>query len=227
MRAVLAFFVAVAMQYGMVNSCHAVVIPYGSLAGTNVLFNSISEDTLLNPNAAPNLFGAPSVMGNMLIFEPLTFEASQTGLGTEVTQGSLSVSLVAQSGSFITGILLEEFGDFAIAAVPFGDGGSVNGILTATAGSVSPAIAFFSATPTLGTNWNLDLPISLSPTSAVNLIVSNTLIATANSTFDDAFLKKKGFKITVTTTGTVPEPNSAIIFMVLGLAGNTLRRRHR
>lgn len=232
MRLLLAFFAVVAACNFQLNSANATVINYANLVGSSVFFNGLSENPSVNPTPTTGLYGTPTVMGNMLIFSPLSFEASKSGGGSSSVNSILSASLVAAPGFAITGVLFEEFGDYAIT-VPFtGGSGQVTAGLNATVGvtnSIGNFVASSNAPPGItAAPYNLSVPVNFAPTGAVNLSATNTLTAQSTTIFDDAFIKKKGFKLTVTTVpdgGVIPEPTSALIFLGLGLAGLSSRRR--
>jgi hypothetical protein len=219
------------------SSVKADVISYGNFFGTGVSFRNVSESSSSIPTLASNLYGTPVVMGNMLIFSPLQFEASQTGPGIERVDGQLNVDVVANPGNVISSVTIEEFGDYAIA-VPFAgsQGGFVSATLNAFAvtssGVYDDADQFLAATPTPPgiptAPWGVapdPMVVDLQgwrPTSEVGLRVDNRLTAASFSQFDDSFIKKKGFKITVNF---IPEPTSALLILVCGVAGLPLYRR--
>lgn len=224
--------VAFAICSGFVNSVRADVITYGSLMGTAVYFNDIAESSSSIPSLAPNLFGAPTVMGNMLIFAPLNFEASQGGPGIQRVDGQLNVNVAAKPGYLVTGLVIEEFGDYGIT-VPFpgSQGGFVSSSLSAFAvtpsGLVDDIATFVASTPTPpgipAAPWDLAAQLNgWRPTGEVGLRIDNRLTAASFSQFDDSIIKKKGFKITVNV---VPEPTSAMLLLVCGVAGLPLYRR--
>lgn len=210
------------------------MINYGNFAGAGVSFRNVSESSSSIPGLASNLYGAPVVMGNMLIFRPQQFEASQSGPGIERVDGQLNVDVVTGPGAVITSVRIEEFGDYAIT-VPFtgSQGGFVSAALNAFA--TTPSGTFQDsdtgifpvtvATPPGITNasWNLDgLLAGWRPTGEVGLRIDNRLTAASFTQFDDSFIKKKGFKITVNF---IPEPTSALLILVCGIAGLPLYRR--
>ena len=222
---------AFAICSSLLNSVQADVIAYGSLSGATVNFNDIFESSSSIPSLAPNLYGAPTVSGNMLIFSPMNFEASQGGSGIERVDGQLNVNVAAKPGFLITGIKIEEFGDYGIT-VPFpgSQGGFVSASLNAfgviPAGVVQDDDFLVVSTPTppgiTTAPWNLAANLPFTRATGVGLRIDNRLTAASFTQFDDSFIKKKGFKITVNV---VPEPTSAMLLLVCGVAGLPLYRR--
>ncbi len=104
MRVLLAFIVVVAVCNVQLKTTDASVINYGSLVGSTVSFNGVSETPSFNPTPTTGLYGTPSVMGDMLIFSPLTFEASKSGVGSSTVNSILGATLVAAPGYSITGV---------------------------------------------------------------------------------------------------------------------------
>ena len=74
----------------------AVVIPYGDFLGTNIMYLDVTEDTRDSPNA---LFGAPSILGDTLDFDPLSFAAqvsSTTGTSaSDIVDGQLNFTVMS------------------------------------------------------------------------------------------------------------------------------------
>ena len=223
---------AFVMLSGFVSNLKADVITYGNFMGSAVFFNGVTESSSSIPTLAANLYGTPSVAGNMLVFSPLNFEASQTGPGIERVDGQLNVNVAAKPGFKITSVLIEEFGDYAIT-VPFSgsQGGFVSAALSAfgvtPTGLVDDTDTFIAATPTPpgipSAPWNLSASLgAFGLIDTLGIRVDNRLTAASFSQFDDSFIKKKGFKITVFG---IPEPTSAMLILACGIAGLPLYRR--
>jgi hypothetical protein len=216
----------------LAGSLKADVISYGNFVGSGISFLNVAESSSSIPSLASSLFGAPVVSGNMLIFSPQEFEASQGGPGIQRVDGQLNVDIVANPGYVVTSIEIEEFGDYAIA-VPFAgsQGGFVSAALSSFAvtpsGTFDDVSTFLSATPTPPgipvANWSMNgLLEGWRPTGDIGLRIDNRLTAASFSQFDDSIIKKKGFKITVNF---VPEPTSALLMLVCGVAGLPFYRR--
>ena len=94
---------------------HAVPINHGDFSGTTVDFLDVTEDSN-TPGDVPPLFGAPTVTGDSLDFNPIGFSASASGAsGVDQTDGQLSFMIVAKSGKGIQTITLSEAGDTGLA----------------------------------------------------------------------------------------------------------------
>jgi hypothetical protein len=213
-------------------SLSADVVNYGNFVGANVNFIGVSESSSSIGNGAGQvsaLFGAPTVMANMLIFNPTQFEANQQGTGIDLTDGQLSMTIVGQAGFQITGVIVDEFGDYTIAT-PFAGGAgfvnaSANAFATTNAGTFTGGFAF-------SVNNNVppgvfNIPwiggMSFGPSGSVTFTMDNTLVAAAQTATDASFIKKKGVKITVVTS-VIPEPASAVFGLAL-LAGCLVYRK--
>jgi hypothetical protein len=91
----------------------AAPINYGTHAGTHVIFGDVTEDTT-SGDSQP-LFGAPTVTGNSIDFSPAGFDAQSQNGGTDTTASSLSFTLSAKPGSWITSLIFSEAGDTTLA----------------------------------------------------------------------------------------------------------------
>lgn len=199
------------------------IINYGDRVGTNVEFISISESSSsIGPGIGqvPELFGAPIVLGNSLIFQPKLFEANKAGGGVSLVDGQLSFGLQAKSGWLISGISIQEFGDYTLATPFLGGQGFVASSLAAflqTANQIdsqSVSLTDQSTTPfgKFGIPWGLDANLSVTPVGNGLFTMNNTLVAASLSSTDAAFIKKKGVVISVMTTP-IPEPNFTGLFL--------------
>lgn len=210
------------------------VVNYGNFVGSDVNFNGVSESSSSIGNGAGQvsaLFGAPTVMANMLIFNPTQFEANQQGAGIDLTDSQLSMTISGNAGFQITGVIVDEFGDYTIAN-PFAGGqgfvnASANGFATTGAGTFSGGFSFSASnnvpTGVFNIPWLGGMAINFGPSGTVTFTMDNTLVAAAATATDASFIKKKGVKITVLTS-TVPEPASAVFGLAL-LAGCVVYRK--
>ena len=92
----------------------ATIISYGNFTGSDVTYINVEEDTRDEPNA---LFGAPSVAGNFLDFDPLSFSSgtsSSTGLNSsDIVDGQLNFTVMSLDNTFdITNVIINESGDY-------------------------------------------------------------------------------------------------------------------
>lgn len=133
----------------------AVAVPYGDFSGTNVDFLGVSDATQPgSPNVDPNdLYGAPTVSGNQLIFTPDFFTASAGNGGFDFTHSKLEMTIAGKTPTdTITNVIIEEFGDFIFGGVGFTSNTNVNVtmsgnlIVNATIGGpIAPVIISFSS----------------------------------------------------------------------------------
>lgn len=106
-------FATVAFGF-LVAGAHASTINYGDFAGTTVTYEQVTE-TALSPGDTVPLFGAPTISGDTLDFNPDNFVASASGAGgTDQTDGKLDFGINAISGSYIPEITLSEAGDYTL-----------------------------------------------------------------------------------------------------------------
>jgi hypothetical protein len=91
----------------------AAPINYGDFVGTTVTYKMVTEDS--NSGDTPPLFGAPSISGDSLDFNPVGFGASTSGGGVDVTDGNLVFMVEAKPGNGILNIQISEFGDTTLA----------------------------------------------------------------------------------------------------------------
>jgi hypothetical protein len=88
----------------------AAPINYGSHMGTHVTYVNVTEDSLTSDS--PPLFGAPTVTGNSMDFNPIGFDAETTGAaGSDDTDANLDFMVAAKSGSRISRLTFGEAGD--------------------------------------------------------------------------------------------------------------------
>lgn len=93
-----------------VASSHAAPISYPDMMGNTVIYQNIREAANSAGDAAP-LFGAPSVSGDSLDFDPVGFGASVIGPGVDITDGNLAFMVKAKAGNAINNIQIQESGD--------------------------------------------------------------------------------------------------------------------
>ena len=98
--------------------------------GTNFTYVNVTEDT--GASEPLPLFGAPTVTGNSMDFNPVGFDAASTGVASDITNSNLVFMVTAKSGSRISSITLAEAGDTTL-------GGNV------TPGSMGTASAVFTS----------------------------------------------------------------------------------
>jgi hypothetical protein len=90
----------------------AAPINYGTFPAVTVVYQNVTEDS--STDATP-LFGAPTVVGNALSFNPVSFgAASSNGAAPDLTDGTLAAKIQALPGQYITTFSLTEAGDYTL-----------------------------------------------------------------------------------------------------------------
>lgn len=212
-----------------------------TLVGTTVSFTF--DDTLLD------LFGAPTVSGNVLSFTPANFKTFSSNDGFVQAASTFNVAVTANAGYQIAGANLTENGDYYLIN-PTGplEGVAVGGQLRLldmeaplTPAVIDPisATAPLTATTTLAsfatTNWTATASAAVplgwggndGIATAVNVTIENILIASSLNAASAAFIEKKFAGLEI-VTAPVPEPETYALFLAgLGLVGYMARRRAR
>ncbi len=91
----------------------AAQINYGTHMGTHVTYVNVTEDS--GADEPLPLFGAPTVTGNSIDFNPVGFDASSSNGGADITNSNLVFMVTAKSGSRIQSIQFNEAGDTTLA----------------------------------------------------------------------------------------------------------------
>ena len=218
-------------------------INYGTFNGDTVIFANVQEDT--------DVFGAPIVSGDNLIFTPVDFQVQAEGGEIELLDATVGFDLIAQDGFTLDEVNLQETGFYSLIGV----GGATTSVTAAIAGTVTfieaggVAInlannqAQFSeifVQDNLGDGmdilnaWSGDIDVDLSDLALAAGLSSQQAQNITRATFvidnqliatsEDgsvSFIDKKGFDAFVVS---VPEPTSAAVILAgAGLLG--LRRR--
>jgi hypothetical protein len=92
-------------------------IDHGDFTGDTVSFIDVSEDSTTDPDALP-LLGSPTVGGDSLDFNGISFASSPGAGGVDMTNGNLTMGIEAQAGRAIDTISLTEAGDYTLFGVP-------------------------------------------------------------------------------------------------------------
>ena len=88
----------------------AAPINHGTFMGTHVTYVGVTEESGTDP-LPPAMFGPPTVTGNSMDFNPVGFDASVAGAGSDTTVGNLAFMVTAKSGSRIQSITLNQTGE--------------------------------------------------------------------------------------------------------------------
>ncbi len=213
-------------------SAQAAPINYGDFAGLEVMYLDVTE-TANAPVGGEPLFGPPSVIGNVLDFDPKGFTASASMGTTDLVDGQLNLTLMANQGSVLSSVAFSERGDYTLAGagtaatqVQFGLSIAAVTVLevdgVALASPVALDGASVSGTKDLSSDSGILVPWALGLQYDVNaalnaagvdfrngatkleFVIDDSLVALSESA-TIAYLAKKDFSIGVTTgTGTPP-----------------------
>lgn len=220
----------------------------GVFAGTTVDYLSIRESN--NHNTA--LFGAPSVSGNVLDFDPATFIAQSAG-AADITDGQLNFTVMSKNNSGpITQLVFDEAGDFTLAGlgpalaeatvgmhvkinvvevngVPnFIGGPQLNMTFTPVgAGVPNPNGGYYVLPTDKGTAvpWSGHLVYNIAaihPNATKVEVVLDNTLTAAAANGGSARIAKKDFS---GLTVSLPEPSSGFLALALTLVGSGLVRR--
>lgn len=211
-----------------------------TLTGSNVSFTFDS--------ALVGLYGMPTVSGDSLIFTPTNFSALSTnGQGIVTKNGTLNVSIVANSGYQFSTISLTERGDYYLigsdAAVSVGgqirvfdQDDPVNNEVNSNIVATAPFNAYTTIPTFSTTNWTANASVAVPASgwggsdgivSGINLTIENLLIASTAAAGSAAYIEKK-FAGTTIVISAVPEAETWTLLLAgLGLVGLAVRRARR
>jgi hypothetical protein len=104
---------------GAAGSALATPINYGDFSGTTVTYFQVTEDSATDPTP---LFGTPSIFGDSLNFNPVSFGSTASNGSSDSTDGTLTTLIQAAPGFGIPTIQFTETGDYTL--------GGAGGVLT-------------------------------------------------------------------------------------------------
>jgi|GEM_PF-733477 len=209
-------------------------VSYGDFFGTNVSFLNVREGSSTDP--VP-LFGAPMVVNNRLLFNPLTFTSFANDGDADVTSGTLSVVISASQAAFLEVIRIVETGDFTmLGSGTDATSATINGLAVAT--DLDPGIgdtmtAPLAVTPDAPYHLPTDgdfgefeavTEIDLTGLGIRTVILNlNNNLQTTSEEGTSSFIQKKTVEIEVEDIP-IPEPTTA---MLLAVAAVGIIRRRR
>jgi hypothetical protein len=195
---------------------------------------TISYDT-----AVVGLFGAPTLIGNSLVFTPGGSPgfSAQSDDGVKITNSTFSFMIMADPGYKLSGFNLFEGGDYLLignsSRVSVGGQLRVKPVdLAVMSAAIAPSAPLNTRTSFeqfANTNW--DASASISPTVALSsaaVSIENLLGSRARLVEEGyAFIEKKNVQLSFFLTP-IPEPESfAMLLAGLGMLGVVARRRRR
>jgi hypothetical protein len=89
------------------------VINYGTHAGTHVRYVNVTEDS--GADEPLPLFGPPTVTGNSIDFNPVGFDSTSSGVGSDQTAPNLVYMVTANLGTRIRSMTLNETGTVTLS----------------------------------------------------------------------------------------------------------------
>jgi len=90
-------------------------IDYGNFFGTNFEYQQVTEGSV---TSTPPLYGAPTLTDNSLVFNPTDFGASASNGGVQITDGTLTTTIIGLNGATIDQINVAESGDYTLVGSP-------------------------------------------------------------------------------------------------------------
>ena len=208
---------------------------YGTYSGTTIDFLNVNETT--NTAGDPdNLYGAPVLFQNQLLFFPTSYSSYSADGTADTTSGTLQMQISAQAGYFIETVKISELGDFSMTGSGTMDGtqAHISGLLTVTALSGIGGIYtdfesdHFDVSPQsgeFGLSWEIDFT-GMDVTLA--MISFNNTLQTSSESGTTAFIQKKvidGPAIALAVNqDPVPLP-ATWLFWITGLLGMPLIRK--
>ncbi|MFO0832639.1 MAG: hypothetical protein U0637_12460 [Phycisphaerales bacterium] len=108
------FFVCATVLAGAAGSVLATPINYGDFAGVSVDWLQVTEDSATDPTP---LFGTPTISGDSLNFNPVSFGSTASNGSSDLTDGTLTSMIAARPGFTIPAIQFNESGDYTLAGV--------------------------------------------------------------------------------------------------------------
>jgi hypothetical protein len=136
---------------------HAVPINHGNFVGSTVTYLQVTED-VASPGDSTPLFGAPTISGDSLDFDPISFTAAATGAGgVDTTAANVEFDIQAKTGNFIQTVFLTEAGNTTLA------GFGTNSTFTSVTGNIEIDIEQVDGAPVPGGSINYTTLMTFTP----------------------------------------------------------------
>jgi hypothetical protein len=233
------------------HSADAAPIVYGTYIGTTVDYVGVQEESSSDPGSG--LFGAPTVAGDAMDFNPQAFAASSSGADSDITDSNLQFTVMAHANQGISGISFAEAGDTTLTGLAGEAQTTVGTVINAeitqlNIGGVLTPVSINLPQLVMPFNPKDDFRLTIDgagtkawignvgffvggpyagPVTKVFISLDNTLTA-ASVAGTSAFIQKKDADALVITvvTGEIPEPSTVAIAMIAAtLGGMVIRRR--
>jgi hypothetical protein len=252
---------ALTFTLAAVGVAQAAPIVHGNRIGTTVDYIGIQEESGTDPiqgsAPGPGLFGAPTIGGDTLDFNPQNFVAATTAAGgSDQTDSNLQFMIVAHPGKSIQSIFFTESGDTGLSGFTGDAATEVDAFFNVEIAEVNGVPVSFNVPqqqmifapnggayqlsvvggPIFNSGWNGSILVDLGPTIALNGITGRVTkvnvsidnrLTAASSAGASAFIQKKDADGLIITTNVVPEPASAAIALLAVALGGSLARRRR
>lgn len=244
----LMFFGLITAALIVAGSAQSLTIGYDDCdgAGGTVTYTNISESSADAP-----LFNAPYCAGNVLNFNPTGFEALASP-GYDSIDGQLNFSVVADNGSYVDTILLNEFGDYTLLGSDLGTWANATMTVTLEIVELNQGGAVFIQSANNQTSIQFEVPVDINPagtwslsasydlnqillaageepgakTKQVNIVLDNTLSVWVVGADYARITKKDAGGLSITALDTpIPEPTTALL-LSMGLLGLAARRKN-
>ncbi len=251
----LSFAAAVVSACVFAGGAAAGTINYGDFSDIppgSVMYLDVTESSSSVP-IPPERYGAPSIFGDNLDFDPSNFGAVAVGAlpGADLVEAQLNFDFMAVNGTGLDSLLISEGGDFTLAGT--GTSGTnvnaglfaqvdithVDGVQLANSITVVGSAQFtadLAANPGLNQAWTHSLLLDFGPAltnagfdPSINfatkgdVVINNTLVAISESNPDTVAQITK--KEFDINPGVIPEPTSLALIAAGTLLIGTRRRR--
>ncbi len=196
------------------------IIHYDDVEGYTVDFVEIMEMS----NSSGELFGQPEANSDSISMPALGFNASANN-GVEFKQGLMEMTIVAEQGTKINSIKLQEFGSFFL----FGD--DTDAIVHTSAfveigDQVFDAQSTFSQSGSGQGNWDQSFELAFPEAEKIRLVIDTQVLASADDG-EVAFVDKIGMNVQISSVSAVPEPSATLALASTLLFGLAWARRRK